>query len=522
MSTSGISLVKFLNNWPLWRVLKTGLKARYLPFQYHGVRKHAIFTVQLGREYVCLCPWSWLYRANKTGMTGGWDDLQPYIQSCWLGHWQPRKDRVGRPWLGAYLPRPMWADKQPWFQSTLCDMELAHLSHKNFSDETMKQVHWVHKMYHEWCNYRHSNGFDQITCDLEDKAMITVESLKFALCQFITEVKRLDRKYFPGKTLHHLIICIQFHLECLGFAFKLVNNPAFCDVKFTLDNTMKACVRQGIGISVKRAEVLTATNKDLLWSMELLGMAYPEQLLNTVIFCIRKGFALRAGQEHRALRGLPFNSQFKFMHDTDGEIFLWYMEDIGLKTNKGGLKHRKIEAKTVDLYGSANTERCPLQAIIRYLSFLPKNRSCMAFYLQPWKKFFGKAWYINCPAGINRLCTAVGSMCQEAGLPGHYTNHSLHSTAATKKITGHHSLAMRAYKRTSEWQKKQASKYLFGPVWSNSVAHPLTTLRLNGFAFSGRAQRPMSLLLCCRLLLNTPHDWNGSCLCYLLFKFSVK
>ena len=75
-------------------------------------------------------------------------------------------------------------------------------------------------------------------------------------------------------------------------------------------------------------------------------------------------------------------------------------------------KHRKIEAKTVDLYGSANTERCPLQAIICYLSLLPKKRLCMAFYLQPRKKFFGKAWYVNHPAGINRLCTAVGLMCQ--------------------------------------------------------------------------------------------------------------
>ena len=345
--------------------------------------------------------------------------------------------------------------------------------HKNFSDETMKQVCWIRKMYREWGNYRHSNGFDYIACDLEDKATISAESLKFALCRFIMEVKRLDGNDFPGKMLHHLIICIQFRLECLGFVLKLVNDPAFHDVKFTLDNTMKARVCQGIGISVMRAEVLTATDEDLLWSMGLLGMAHPEQLLNTVIFCISKGFTLQAGQEHQALRGLPFNSQFKFMCDTDGEIFLWYREDISLKTNKGGLKHRKIEAKTVDLYGSANTERCPLQAIIHYLSLFPKNRSYTAFYLQPWKKYFGKAWYINCPAGINRLRTAVGAMWYEAGLPSHYTNHSLptklYQNSVDKQIimeiTGHQSLAVRAYKRTSERQKEEVSKCLFRPPW---------------------------------------------------------
>ena len=52
---------------------------------------------------------------------------------------------------------------------------------------------------------------------------------------------------FPGKTLYHIVVCVQFHLECMGFAFKLINDPAFCDLKFTLDNTMKAQVCQGIG-----------------------------------------------------------------------------------------------------------------------------------------------------------------------------------------------------------------------------------------------------------------------------------
>ena len=152
------------------------------------------------------------------------------------------------------------------------------------------------------------------------------------------------------------------------------------------------------------------------------------------------------------------------MRDSDGEIFLRYSEDIGTKTNKGSLKHRKIEAKTVDLYATVNADHCPLCAIMKYLSVLPKNRTCSAFYLQPRKKYFGKAWYVNIPAGINRLRTAIGEMCQATGLPGHYTNHSLHATMATKlyqnnvdeqmimEITGHHSLAVRSYKRTSDCQ----------------------------------------------------------------------
>ena len=121
-------------------------------------------------------------------------------------------------------------------------------------------------MYREWRDHCHGLGLERIQCDLEDPATITAETLKFALCHFVTKVKKLDGTDYPGKTLYYLVICVQFHLECLSFAFKLINDPAFKDLKYTLDSTMKAHTSQGIGISVKQAEILTATDEDLLWS----------------------------------------------------------------------------------------------------------------------------------------------------------------------------------------------------------------------------------------------------------------
>ena len=114
----------------------------------------------------------------------------------------------------------------------------------------------------------------------------------------------------------------------------------------------------------------------------------------------------------------------------------------------------------MDLYASDNPDMSSLHAIIKYLSLLPKARSCTAFYLQPHRKWFGKASYINCPAGINKLCNIVREMCHDAGLSSYYTNHYLCSTAAMKvyrnrvdeqliiKNTGHRSTAICSYKRT--------------------------------------------------------------------------
>ena len=94
------------------------------------------------------------------------------------------------------------------------------------------------------------------------------------------------------------------------------------------------------------------------------------------------------------------------------------------------------------------------------------------------EKYFGRAWFMNRLAGINRLCTAIGGMCHAACLPGHYTNHSLHAMTATKlyqnnideqmimEITGHHLLAIRSYKRTSDHQQMKASRCLFKEPWA--------------------------------------------------------
>ena len=259
-----------------------------------------------------------------------------------------------------------------------------------------------------------------------------------------------------------------------GLYWKLLNEQRFSQVKFTLDNLMKLRTSQGIGTTVKQAQVLTNFDEQLLWNLGLLGDSNPTVLLNTVIFLIGKGCALRAGKEHRALRAPPFESQFSFVHDNNGESVIRYREDIGLKTNKGGLKHRRVQPKVVDIYRIGDESRCPVRLITKYLSMLPEDRTCKAFYLQARTKFRPGYWYFNKPVGENKLRETIKELCATAGLPGFYSNHSLRSTSATtmyqgdideqiiQEITGHRSLAVRSYKRTCDSQRKKASNCIFG------------------------------------------------------------
>ena len=351
---------------------------------------------------------------------------------------------------------------------------LEELSHKKFAPETMKKINWVVKMFKEWrFNRNQSGGCEVITCNLDEKQTITVDSVVYALTRFITEIKKIDGNEYPSKTLYEIVVSFQFYLETLGFGWKLLNQEKFQEVKFTLDNIMKMRTEQGIGGKVRQAEILTSNHEEYLWLLNLLGTSNPDQLLSTIIFIVGKGFALRAGKEHQVLRSPLFDSQFEFLQDEEAQWFIRYKEDFGLKTNKGGLKHRKIDTKQVDLYPIEDETKCPFRIFMFYLSKLPKDRKCPSFYLQPKKKFTPDEWYLDRPVRVNRLRDNVKDLCSKAGFPGFFSNHSLRSTAATHmyrcnideqlimEITGHHSLAVRSYKRTSQSQCKAASNCMF-------------------------------------------------------------
>ena len=93
----------------------------------------------------------------------------------------------------------------------------------------------------------------------------------------------------------------------------------------------------------------------------------------------------------------------------------------------------------------------------------PPDRPDDAFYLKPLSKPTGDVWFQSRPVGHNVLGGVVKRLCESAGLQGHYTNHSLRATAATRLFeagideqlimqrTGHSTTAgVRSYKRVGE------------------------------------------------------------------------
>ena len=82
--------------------------------------------------------------------------------------------------------------------------------------------------------------------------------------------------------------------------------------------------------------------------------------------------------------------------------------------------------------------------------------------------------FSDAPVGENRIHSFVKDLTTKAGIPGYYTNHSLHATGCTcmynddideqviQEISGHRSLTVRSYKRTCDKQRENATKSIFG------------------------------------------------------------
>ena len=190
-------------------------------------------------------------------------------------------------------------------------------------------------------------------------------------------MRKVNGEEFPGKTLYEILISLQMYLE---IHWKLLDDSEFVNVKFTLDNLMKKCTEDGIGHHVHKAKVLSYEEEDHLWACGLLGSSNPEQMLNTLVFLIGLHCCLCAGKEHHALRAPGFNSQFCFTFP-NGVRHLVYKEDEGLKTNKGGLKHRRHETKEVTVFPAENHEHCLVALFTKYCRLLPRNRQTDALYL---------------------------------------------------------------------------------------------------------------------------------------------
>ncbi len=110
----------------------------------------------------------------------------------------------------------------------------------------------------------------------------------------MNEVKRKDGKEYPGRTVYDLVLCIKFFLEKRGKFLKLLDDPDFVRLKFTVDNIMKQRCSERLG-STMVSQPICFEQEEILWDCGLLDEQNADQLRNTVLYLLGISFALRGG-----------------------------------------------------------------------------------------------------------------------------------------------------------------------------------------------------------------------------------
>ena len=144
------------------------------------------------------------------------------------------------------------------------------------------------------------------------------------------------------------------------------------------------------------------------------------------LFLQLQRFGLRSYDEHHNLRC----SQFAKKLDEKGRVCIEYT-DFGSKTNRGGLKHMKVQNKTIHQYENPDdADHCVVNLFVKCFDFIPNRDG--HFYFRPLPNDesgisrFGKQ-----AVGRNTLAQLIPEMCKAAGIPGCKTGHSGKVTCAT-------------------------------------------------------------------------------------------
>ena len=348
--------------------------------------------------------------------------------------------------------------------------DIAKTMQSTIPKKTQKDNKYCYTLWEDWILHR-AKSTGEIIPSLRN---ITVEELQYWLCAFILEVRKKDGNMFVPNTLHHICCGIMRYLRINGMpTIDIFKDPGFSQFRMVLDAEMKRLQSAGIGAVHRKAEPITFEEEEILWQKGVLGDHNPESLVNTMVYMNGLYFALRGGSEHRSLQHKP--SQIQLVEKLGERPYLMYTENVS-KNHPGGLKGRKIKPKIVCHHANvSNPERCFVRLYKLYNSRCPLTRPNNAYYLKPVKNPIGEDhWYTEQPLGHGTLDNTIKRMCEQAGIPGFRTNHSLRATTATRlhqsgcveeqeimQRTGHRSTeAVRSYKRTSREQLEQVSDIL--------------------------------------------------------------
>ena len=378
--------------------------------------------------------------------------------------------------------------------------ELETISKGFVPPNTAKNTRWARNCFLEWMYER--NGLSDEQCPENILEEQCAADLNTWIPKFIAEARRSDGEPYTPKTIHQILSGLLRYMrsikdDCPNILDK--SDPRFRAIQRTCEFVYRSLHKEGVGVQVHHAPLISIEEEDQLWQMNILNVSEPKGLHRAVFYYVGKVCCLRGGEEQRNLK------VSQFIRSRDPDMYT-YVEN-GSKNRTGGLAQLNLENKIVQIHSvPENKPRCLVFLLDLYFSKLPGYAfESDTFYLRPKAKppaCPSMPWFDPVPVGKNKLFTVMKELSMEAGFKEKKTNHSLRATGATalfnagvpekmiQKNTGHRSLeALRKYERVSVEQQQATSRILTTLDQNTSFSRELETVA-NSFDCTAKDEDP--------------------------------
>ena len=114
-----------------------------------------------------------------------------------------------------------------------------------------------------------------------------MKDLNYWLPHFITEVRKVDGKPYPPRTIHQILAGLQRHMLDLNYcSLKFLDrqDQIFKPIHSVCDSVYHSLHTSGIGTSVRHTSVITTLEEDKLWDCGIFGINDQKSLQRTVFF----------------------------------------------------------------------------------------------------------------------------------------------------------------------------------------------------------------------------------------------
>ena len=310
------------------------------------------------------------------------------------------------------------------------------------------------------------------------------------LAGFLMELKKTNGDDYQPDTITSYQRSIGQGLREMGCPYDVVRDKEFKLTKEVLATKRKLLKRCGLGNRPNKARVLTDEQEEMLWTTGALGDSTPPTLQNTLWFLFAKLFGWRGRDESRQLRWGDVNLS---SDELGMESITFNERATKTRTGQAGGPIREF---VPTIWGNKNTARCPIRLFKKFDNLRPTAAKTpdFAFFLtaRPDK-------FVAIPMGERYLGNRMSTIAKEAGLVGHFTNHSVRKTTITQlvhagvhptqvaQLSGHKNVSsINNYSAASVGQQKNMCSILQGNALSTSSSSSVTSLAgiFNGATFN--------------------------------------